>query len=181
MLLLLILTCDSNLNVKWSLAHRVFGFDSVDGWIWPLWWGNDKLRHSLCIDNINPRGYWLIIPQPSDLWWRFSLEISTSDKWDKVVRHMQSCHTVVNSSLKNMTWLEWGYKIQNVELIYSDEEGLCMQTRFSVYSYLIANFDTNRVSCSDNYEVLWVFKTRSHWVENTQTHEMQTGNKLCVW
>lgn len=75
-------TCNSDFNIKYSLSHGVLGFDGVNGWIRAFWWRNAKLRHSLCIDNLNPRGYRLIVLQPSDFRWRFSLE--ESDAWDQM-------------------------------------------------------------------------------------------------
>lgn len=110
---LFVLTCDSNLDIKWRLTHRVLGFDSVNSWIWALWWGDNKLRHSLGIDDGNPRGYRLIILQPSDLRWRFTLEISASDKWDQVWVICSHVTLFINSSLRKMTWLEQGNKIRN--------------------------------------------------------------------
>lgn len=40
--------------------------------------------------------------------------------------------------------------------------------------YLIVYFDTHRISCSDNNEVLWVFETRSHWIKKKK-NEIQIG------
>lgn len=132
-----VLTCDSNFNVKWGLAHRVFGFDGVDGWVRPFWWGNNNLRHSLCIDDINPRRQWLIIFQPGDLGWRFSLETSMPDKWDKLWGiAMQSCHTdcgkLIIQKYDVAEMREWnpacGTDRKDRLKIYTKEEWLCMQT-----------------------------------------------------
>lgn len=60
-----------------------------------------------------------------------------------------------------------------LEDLYQAERTKYIYTSFQVHPYLITNFDTCRISCSDNNEVLWVFKTRSHWMGNTQKQKMQ--------
>lgn len=95
---------------------------------------------------------------------------------------MQSCHKLITQEY-DMDGMVTKYRTLRKELdlgFIPWKRSLVMLTSFYANSYLIANFDTCRISSSDNNEVLWVFKTRSHWMKKNKNMKCRLQTNIAL-